>query len=206
MLSRDALRRLALSLPDLPEAELAEQARVVADQSAEMDRLAERLAAIRRQLARGSEPEPVAEALEQERRTLGRRLEAIMALAAPGYALPRAAGQLVSRAREYGWLSRVVWTSVRNGHVDEPFVTVGLARVLTEAEQDSGAYRGDRWRYRLTWHSCDCPVGRLRLFSSLAWTPDHPGWGPGPSLKAVRAVMSAHPAPSVVPRGSGASA
>jgi len=206
VLSPEAKHRLTLSMPGLSATELTEQARTVAGQSAEVDRLSEQLAAVRSRLAGGEEPGPVVHDLEEQRRALHRRLEAIAALAAPGYTLPRAAGQLVKRARECGWRSRVVWTSVRTGHAGEPFVTLRVSRVLTEVELEEGEYRGDRWYFRLVWHSRDCPAGRLRLFSCLASTPDHPGWAPGPSLKGVSGVMSAHPGPDAAPRCSSSSA
>ncbi|MFK8850437.1 hypothetical protein [Streptomyces sp. Ac-502] len=70
---------------------------------------------------------------------------------------------------------------------------------MTEAEKGAADfYWSGIWLYELTYHSRGCPVGKVKRFGAgRGLTPDkapgeHP---PAPSLKAIRAVISAHPAP-----------
>ncbi|MGA5130827.1 hypothetical protein ACPCTO_13560 [Streptomyces olivoreticuli] len=113
-----------------------------------------------------------------------------------GYALPKAAADLVAHATAHGWLSRVGWAAdISNA----PLVHVAVGRRMTPDEQeqaeDRGEY-GDRWCYELTWHSRDCAPGRLRLFGRpLAHTPEQPRWHDGPSVKGIRQVIADNPAP-----------
>jgi hypothetical protein len=117
----------------------------------------------------------------------------IVATPPPGYGLPALAAGLVAHAEAHGWQTLVQWT--RPDYDGEPFVTVQVGRALTAEEREH--HHGDRWTYRLTWHSRGCPPGRVRLFGQgSAITPDEPsGRSPAPSVKAVRAVIEAHPAP-----------
>lgn len=125
---------------------------------------------------------------------LAKELGAILATPPAGYELPKIAVDLMAHAREYGWLTSSQWSAP--SYVGEPFVKVEVGRKLDEQEREQR--RGDRWLYRLTWHSRDCAPGRVRLFGSgSASTPDYGSaeQHDAPSVKAIRAVIAANPGP-----------
>lgn len=120
---------------------------------------------------------------KQRFREVAQRLREILAIPPDGYTLP---------AEAHGWVALAQWTSL--GYVGDPFVTVQVGRLVTEADGYLGL--GDRWKYNLTWHSRGCAPGKVRLFGSgIAVTPANPGGGYAPSVKAIRAVIEQHPAP-----------
>ncbi|MFI0736830.1 hypothetical protein ACH4PU_01795 [Streptomyces sp. NPDC021100] len=124
---------------------------------------------------------------------LERRIRELAATPPHGYALPKAAADLVAHAAALGWRTLVWWGTSSS---DEPFVTVQVGRLLEQDAQPD--HRGDRWTYRLTWHSRGCPPGRVRRFGRcLAQTPDQPWTHDGPSLKSIRQVVTDHPAPRI---------
>lgn len=118
-----------------------------------------------------------------------------------GYALPTIAQALIDHAHAHGWITQVEWTSNVIGWDRDPYVNVQVGRQVTNADRAAAEaareYLGDgpHWMYDLCWHSGDCAPGRLRLFSSLAQTPDNPAAHGGPSVRGIRAVITAHPAP-----------
>jgi hypothetical protein len=116
------------------------------------------------------------------------RLAEIEATPPPGYMLPPAAADLVEHARAHGWAAAVQWS--RSG---EPFVDVTVARRVQPGE--GPGWWGPRWWYRICWHSRGCPAGRMRLSGITAETPEDPAPHDAPSVRAVRAVIAAHPAP-----------
>ncbi|MEU0992323.1 hypothetical protein, partial [Streptomyces sp. NPDC005953] len=126
--------------------------------------------------------------------TVTARLTEIVAIPPTGYTLPKAAADLVAHAAEHGWTTLVQWAPAP-GHeeeIREPFVTVRVGRRVTAADGYLGT--GDRWEYRLTWHSRGCQPGRVRLSGSgLAVTPENPSEGSAPSVAAIRAVIAQHP-------------
>ncbi|MEU1074343.1 MULTISPECIES: hypothetical protein [unclassified Streptomyces] len=118
------------------------------------------------------------------------RGEAMQTTQAPtGYAMPKAAADLVEHATAYGWKVKSVWGKDSGG---APFVTVMLGRLLTGPELTM--WGGDRWEYRITWHGRGLPVGRLRLFGGWAVTPESPATHNLPSVKAIREVVMSNPA------------
>jgi hypothetical protein len=118
------------------------------------------------------------------------RLRELLAIPPAGYALPAAAAGLVAHAEAHGWLTLVQWTSL--GYDGAPFVTIQVGRQLREGEMPDA--RGNKWIYKVTWHSYGCQPGKVRLFSSGAETPGRPVYHDGPSVKAIRAVIEQHPA------------
>ena len=114
-------------------------------------------------------------------------LRALLATPPHGYTLPTTAADLITHAHAHGWDAWAQWAP-DGGTSGGPFVTVHTGRVRSAAD-------GDRWHYQITWHSRDCPPGRVRLFSGLASTPDHPASHDAPSVKDIRAVITANPAP-----------
>lgn len=117
-----------------------------------------------------------------------------------GYTLPKQAADLMAHATANGWLTRAIW--VHGPDIEEPFVSVDVGRKLAAGEQpvcptdEYAPVRGDKWAYRVTWHSRDCKPGRLRLFRKpLAATPWRPAHYDGPSVKGIRDVIARHPAP-----------
>ncbi|MEV4440433.1 hypothetical protein AB0K09_15690 [Streptomyces sp. NPDC049577] len=121
-----------------------------------------------------------------------RQLQAIRATPPDGYTLPAAAAGLIAHAHTHGWLADASWRDSSSG---EPSVTVQVGRRLTPAEQEH--YLGLHWLYRLAWHSRGCTPGGLRLFGQgTAQTPDHPAAHSAPSVRQIREVIAAHPAPS----------
>lgn len=155
----------------------------------------ERLAGEQYQLHR---IEPEKRTPEQAARVSAVRSELleIVATAPDGYCLPKLADDLVTLAQAHGWQTLAQWTPP--GYSGEPYVTVQVGRLISPAERES--YRGDRWAYKLTWHSRNCPAGKVRLFGQgTAVTPDDPSGRAGaPSVRAIRAVIAAHPAPAAV--------
>jgi hypothetical protein len=118
------------------------------------------------------------------------RLRELHATPPAGYALPKLAADLVAYAETHGWTTLVQWTAL--GYDGAPFVTVQVGRLTTEADGYLGL--GDRWTYKLTWHSGGCAPGKVRLFGSgVAVTPESPGAGSAPSVRAIRAVIEQHP-------------
>lgn len=131
----------------------------------------------------------------QRFREISRRIREILAVPPEGYALPKLAVDLVAHAEAHGWVSLAQWTAP--DYEGEPFVSVQVGRQLRDGEMPGA--RGDKWVYKLTWHSRDCAAGKVRLFrGSSAVTPDQPAYSDGPSVKAIRAVIEQHPAPEVV--------
>jgi hypothetical protein len=116
-----------------------------------------------------------------------------------GYTLPKAAADLIALAEANGWLARAIWTSEE---VDDPFVCVDVGRKLVDGEEPVdpadpyAPVRGDKWAYRVTWHSRDARPGQLKLFRRpLAATPWRPAHHDGPSVKGIREVIERHPDP-----------
>jgi len=148
------------------------------------DEDAELSAAVRK--AGAATPEQV-----QRQRELRVRLRELHAIPPEGYELPKLAADLVAHAEAHGWVSLVEWTSP--DYDGEPFVTVQVGRKLQAGEMSDA--RGDKWIYKATWHSRGCAPGKVRLFrGTSAVTPEHPMYGDGPSIKAIRAVIEQHPA------------
>lgn len=106
-----------------------------------------------------------------------------------GYTVPTAAAQLVEHARAHGWQTLAQWSPPS---LDTVFYTVHVGRVLRDGEIPDA--RGSVWKYKLTWHSRDCPPGRLRLIGRGAETPERPMYHDAPSVRAIRAVITNHPA------------
>lgn len=112
-----------------------------------------------------------------------------------GYELPSLAADLIERAGSHGWKTAVEW------FVDgEPFVHVHVGRKLITGEvpvdpaDPYATVRGDRWLYRVCWHSRGAKQGRMKLFrGTLAQTPWRPQWADGPSVRGIRVVISRHP-------------
>lgn len=121
-------------------------------------------------------------------------LTRILAVPPVGYTLPKAAADLIPYARAHGWEGRAQWTPPGAVPV---WVTVHIGRIRTATEQAAlHLGTGDRWYYRLTWHSRDCPPGRVRRFGQgLAETPDRPATHDAPSLRRIRETITAHPGP-----------
>jgi hypothetical protein len=162
----------------------------------EYDRLADEQAEIsaRRRTTGASSPEDVARYV-----VVTRRLREILTTPPTGYGLPKPLAELVAYAEAHGWLTLVQWTPP--GWADEVFVKTQVGRRLTEAEQQAGDYYSDRWLFELTYHSRDCAPGAVRKFGpGGGYTPDRRAAerAPAPSLKAIRAVIAAHPAPEAV--------
>jgi hypothetical protein len=131
----------------------------------------------------------------ERQREIRARLRELHAAPPAGYALPKLAADLVAHAEAHGWTTLTQWTAL--GYGGAPFVTVQVGRLVTEADGYLGL--GDRWTYKLTWHSGGCAPGKVRLFGNgIAITPDNPGAGYAPSVKAIRAVISEHPAPEAI--------
>lgn len=116
-----------------------------------------------------------------------------------GYALPKLAADLMACAEANGWLTRAIW--VAGPEIEEPFVSVDVGRKLApgeDPEDPSDRYapvRGDKWAYRVTWHSRGCAPGKLRLFRQpLASTPWRPAHHDGPSVRRIQDMILAFPA------------
>lgn len=128
-------------------------------------------------------------------RVVAGELREILATPPAGYELPKAATDLMTFVEAHGWMAQAQWTSPE--YEGEPYVRVQVARRVGESERE--LYRGDRWSYQLTWHSRDCAPGKVRRFGSgTAVTPESPNTHDAPSVKAIRAVVEANPAPVVV--------
>lgn len=141
--------------------------------------------------ARAGQPDPET---RERLRAVSRRLREIAATPPDGYALPKAAADLIAHAEENGWLTMVQWTPP--GYSDEPYVRVQVGRKVQDGELSDA--RGNHWKYSVTWHSRGCVIGKVRLFGRvLAETPDRPAVHDGPSVEGVREVIAAHPAPTV---------
>lgn len=131
----------------------------------------------------------------QRQREIRTRMRELHAAPPQGYALPKLAADLVAHAEAHGWATLVQWTAL--GYDGDPFVAVQVGRLVAEADGYLGL--GDRWTYKLTWHSRDCDPGKVRLFGSgTAVTPANPGGHYAPSIKAIRAVIEQHPAREVI--------
>ncbi|MGW6789976.1 hypothetical protein [Streptomyces chartreusis] len=145
-----------------------------------------------RSSVRTSEPSPEA---RERHREIQRRLTEIAAIPPDGYALPSLAAGLLEFAKAHGWVTAVQWTPP--GYGGEPFVNVEVGRKLGEAE--AANHRSDTFHFQLTWHSRDCEPGKLKKFGRiLAKTPDNPQWHDAPSVKRVREIIHASPAPGAV--------
>lgn len=128
----------------------------------------------------------------QRQREIRNRLRELHAQPPEGYTLPKQAADLVAHAEAHGWLTLVQWTAL--GYDGDPFVAVQVGRLTTEADGYLGL--GDRWTYKLTWHSGGCAPGKVRRFGSgSAVTPANPASHYAPSVKAIRTVIEQHPAP-----------
>lgn len=155
----------------------------------------ERLTYEQRELGKAIREGQAAPEAREKLRTVTLRLREIAATAPPGYALPKAATDLVAHAEAHGWMALVQWTPP--GYSGEPYVSVQVGRLVHEADGYVGL--GDRWKYEVTWHSRGCALGKVRMFGNgHAVTPANPGGNYAPSVKAIRAVMAAHPAPGAV--------
>ena len=127
---------------------------------------------------------------KQRHSEVTRRIREILTTPPQGYELPKLAADLVAHAEAHGWLSLVQWTPP--DYPGEPFVSVQVGRRLQEGEMPDA--RGDKWVYKLTWHSRGCAVGKVRLFvRGTAATPDSPADSDAPSVKEIRAVIAANP-------------
>ncbi|MFH8405479.1 hypothetical protein ACH4FX_11995 [Streptomyces sp. NPDC018019] len=108
-----------------------------------------------------------------------------------GYAVPKTVTGLVTYATAYGWKTLVQWAADSGGN---PFVNVEIGRLLTADE--AKRQRGDRFDFRLTYHSRSCTPGMLKRFGTgLAQTPDKPQWHDAPALWKIREVIYLNPAP-----------
>lgn len=126
---------------------------------------------------------------------LADQIAAILATPPAGYTLPAAAQRLIDHAHAHGWQGHIQWYPPPGQDQDaEPLVRVCVGRYCTPTEHDRS---GTKWQYVLTWHSRDCPPGRLRLFGQgLAETPDHPATHGAPSITAITNIITAHPGSS----------
>lgn len=80
------------------------------------------------------------------------------------------------------------------GTPDNPQIRERLRSVTEKLREILATPPAGYTLHRLSWHSRGCPPGRLRLYGVTATTPDHPTWHDGPSLRAIREVITAHPA------------
>ena len=141
-------------------------------------------------------PEDRTPADYQAMATLADQLAEILATPPTGYTLPPAAQRLLDHAHTHGWQGHVQWYPPPGQDQDaEPLVRVCVGRYCTETEQ-AEHHPGARWQYVLTWHSRDCPPGRLRRFGQgNAETPDQPATHAAPSIAAITNIITAHPGP-----------
>lgn len=108
-----------------------------------------------------------------------RRLEAGITNRAPdGYALPKPVAELFALAEANGWTMQQAWTPR-----DDSFVLA--VRVGREADE------GRRWQYDLSYFVA--PGVSRRTSFGLSVTPDRRAPHDTPSLKAIRAVITANP-------------
>ncbi|MEU5900395.1 hypothetical protein [Streptomyces venezuelae] len=116
-----------------------------------------------------------------------------------GYAVPKVITDLVDHATAHGWAAAVQRYAPEPGAASEPFTTVQVGRRAVESDY-TGFRRGPHWLYRLTWHARGCEAGRVRKFGAgLAQTPNRPQWHDAPSVKKIREVIAANPAPKYTP-------
>lgn len=129
------------------------------------------------------------------------RIRDILAIPPAGYTLPPQAAKLIAHAHAHGWQGEAQWTPPGWERQDlEPFVLVKVGRWMEPGELEYS--RSDMWLYKLTWHSRDCPPGKLRLSGSgLCRTPEYPAaeTHDAPSIKAITAVITQHPGPDAAP-------
>lgn len=153
----------------------------------------ERLTREQTQLTRALREQGVNSAATAKLHAVTLRLREIRATPPAGYTLPKAAADLVAHAEAHGWLTLVQWDPEPGYEGDcETFVTVQVGRRVVASDGYVGP--GDRWVYKLTWHSRDCLPGRLRRFGAgHAVTPDCPAGGCAPSVRGISAVISTHP-------------
>lgn len=104
------------------------------------------------------------------------------------YVIPKAAVRLMEHAEAHGWTVRSAWAADTGG---SPHFTLALGRLL--AGPELAMWRGDRWEYRITWHSRGLPARCMRLFGGWEITPGHPSASNLPSLTKVQEVISNHP-------------
>ncbi|MEU1824215.1 hypothetical protein ABZ502_17530 [Streptomyces abikoensis] len=110
-----------------------------------------------------------------------RLLEAGVVFTAPGgYALPKAAANLLSHAEDHGWTAAQAWTPYEDGF------TLNL-RVGRAADDGLG------WQYDLSWF-CAPGVARRTRFG-LSRSPGRRGLYDTPSVKAIQGVITANPVP-----------
>ena len=108
-----------------------------------------------------------------------RRLEAGIVDRAPeGYALPKPVAELFALAGTNGWTVQQAWAPYDDGY-------------RLNARVGRAADEGRRWRYDLTYFVAP-GVARKTSFG-LCVTPDHPGQHDTPSIKAIRAAITANP-------------
>lgn len=91
-----------------------------------------------------------------------------------GYALPKAAVDLIDAATLSGWVTGWQWSPE---DFDEPFVKVAVGCPET----------GEQFKY--TWHSRGAAEGKLRLFSKLYCKKHGHRWTDGMSLKEAKRRM-----------------
>ncbi|MFM9452213.1 hypothetical protein [Streptomyces europaeiscabiei] len=101
-----------------------------------------------------------------------------------GYDVPKIVAELIAHAATNGWRTALAWTP----REDDMHLAVHVGRETTPAD---GATRG--WYYKLAW-SC-VPGSARKAGTGLARTPDRPQWHDGPSVKSLRHIIAAHPAP-----------
>ncbi|MFJ4879725.1 hypothetical protein ACIP93_31605 [Streptomyces sp. NPDC088745] len=107
-----------------------------------------------------------------------RLLEAGVAFAPPrGYALPKAAANLLSHAEDHGWAAAQAWTPYEDGFT----LNVRVSRAVDD---------GLGWQFDLSWF-CAPGVARRTRFG-LSRSPDRRGLYDTPSVKAILGVITAH--------------
>ncbi|MFJ4741027.1 hypothetical protein [Streptomyces sp. NPDC088775] len=108
-----------------------------------------------------------------------RLLEAGVVFAPPrGYALPKAAANLLSHAEDHGWAAAQAWTPYEDGFT----LNVRVSRAVDD---------GLGWQFDLSWF-CAPGVARRTRFG-LSRSPDRRGLYDTPSVKAIHGVITAHP-------------
>jgi hypothetical protein len=140
------------------------------------------------------QPEDRTPADYQAMTALAGQIAAILAQPPAGYTLPATAQRLIDHAHAHGWQGLTQWYPAPGQDEDaQRFVQVCVGRYCTPAELAAAGYQAARrWQYVLTWHSRDCPPGRLRLFGQgLAETPDRPAVHKAPSITAITAIITA---------------
>lgn len=119
------------------------------------------------------------EAERHTRDTTLRRLEAGITDSAPeGYALPKPIAELFALAEANGWAKQQAWAPRDDGYV----LSARVGRLADE---------GRRWQYDLMYFVTLRTARRTQF--GLSVTPDRRGPHDTPSIKAIRAVITANP-------------